>query len=189
MKRFFLLIISCFSLQFTFSQPYDPGKVNKKAVQLFDQAYERAQDGNYANALGLLLQAIKTDDKYVDAYLAVGSIYGKMKNYKSSTEFYEKAFAIDSNYTLPDKLSYSVNLAGLGEFEKALVAVNELLDKKAPQNPVTLENANKRKRSYEFAVEYAKNNTEKNYVFTPVNMGDSINSAESEYFPCLSVRI
>lgn len=187
MKRLFLLIISCFSLQFTFSQPYDPGKVNKKAVQLFDQAYERAQDGNYANALGLLLQAIKTDDKYVDAYLAVGSIYGKMKNYKSSIEFYEKAFAIDSNYTLPDKLSYSVNLAGLGEFEKALAAVNELLDKKAPQNPVTLENTNKRKRSYEFAIEYAKNNTENNYVFTPVNMGDSINSAESEYFPCLTI--
>ncbi|HNR16863.1 MAG TPA: OmpA family protein [Chitinophagaceae bacterium] len=187
MKRFFLLIISCFSLQFTFSQPYDPGKVNKKAVQLFDQAYERAQDGNYANALGLLLQAIKTDDKYVDAYLAIGSIYGKLKNYKSSIEFYEKAFVIDSNYTLPDRLPYSVNLAGLGEFEKALAAVNELLDKKAPQNPVTLENANKRKRSYEFAIEYAKNNTEKNYVFTPVNMGDSINSAESEYFPCLTI--
>lgn len=187
MKRFFLVIISCFSLQFTFSQPYDPGKVNKKAVQLFDQAYERAQDGNYANALGLLLQAIKTDDKYVDAYLAIGSIYGKLKNYKSSIEFYEKAFVIDSNYTLPDRLPYSVNLAGLGEFEKALAAVNELLDKKAPQNPVTLENANKRKRSYEFAIEYAKNNTEKNYVFTPVNMGDSINSAESEYFPCLTI--
>lgn len=187
MKRFFLLIISCFSLQFTFSQPYDPGKVNKKAVQLFDQAYERAQDGNYANALGLLLQAIKTDDKYVDAYLAIGSIYGKLKNYKSSIEFYEKAFAVDSNYTLTDKLPYSVNLAGLGEFEKALAAVNELLDKKAPQNPVTLENVNKRKRSYEFAIEYAKNNTEKNYVFTPVNIGDSINSAESEYFPCLTI--
>ncbi len=187
MKRFFLLIVSCFSLQFTFSQPYDPGKVNKKAVQLFDQAYERAQDGNYANALGLLLQAVKTDNKYVDAYLAIGSIYGKMKNYRSSIEFYEKAFTIDSNYTLPDKLPYSVNLAGLGEFEKALAAVNELLDKKAPQNSVTLENAYKRKRSYEFAVEYAKNNTEKNYVFTPVNMGDSINSAESEYFPCLTI--
>lgn len=187
MKRFFLFIVFCFSLQYTFSQPYDPGKVNKKAVQLFDQAYERAQDGNYANALGLLLQAIKTDDKYVDAYLAIGNIYGKMKNYKSSIEFYEKAFVIDSNYTLQDKLPYSVNLAGFGEFEKALAAVNDLLNKKAPRNPVTLENAYKRKRSYEFAVDYAKNNTEKNYVFAPVNMGDSINSAESEYFPCLTI--
>ena len=80
-----------------------------------------------------------------------------------------------------------MNLAGIGEFEKALAAVNELLEKKKPTNPLTLENLGKRKRAYEFAVEYARNNPEKNYVFAPRNMGDSINSAESEYFPCLTV--
>lgn len=187
MKNFLLLIISCLLFRHSFSQPYDPEKVSKKAVQLFNQAYERAQDGNYANALGFLLEAIKADDKYADAYLALGNIYGKLKNYRSSTEYYEKAFAIDSNYTLQDKLPYSVNLAGMGEFEKALVAINDLLMKKPPKNPVTLENAQKRKRSYEFAVTYAKNNPEKNYVFAPQNMGDSINSSESEYFPCLTI--
>ena len=32
-------------------------------------------------------------------------------------------------YTIEYKLPYSINLAGLGEFEKALNAINELLDK------------------------------------------------------------
>jgi len=187
MKRLLLFFACCSLFQYSFSQPYDPEKVNKKAVQFFDQAYERAQDGNYPNAIGLLLQAVKTDTKYVDAYLALGNIYGILKNYKSAIGYYEKAFAIDSGYTLQDKLPYSINLAGLGEFERALAAVNELLKKKPPKNPVTLENAYKRKRSYEFAVEYASNNQQKNYVFAPQNMGDSVNSNESEYFPCLTI--
>ncbi len=187
MKKLFLLLVYCSIQLISFSQPYDPEKVNKKARQLFDQAYERAADGNNANAIGLLLQAVKADNRFVDAYLALGNLYGTMKNYRASIEHYEKAFAIDSGYTLPERLPYSVNLAGLGEFEKALAAVNELLDKKKPSNPITLENALERKHSYEFAVDYPKNNPGKNYVFAPVNMGDSINSAESEYFPCLTV--
>ena len=79
MKRLLLFFACCSLFQYSFSQPYDPEKVNKKAVQFFDQAYERAQDGNYPNAIGLLLQAIKTDTKYVDAYLALGNIYGILK--------------------------------------------------------------------------------------------------------------
>lgn len=132
MKQTLLFITAFFILQTGFAQPYDPGKVNKKAQQYFDQAYERAADGNYANALGLLQLAVKADPRFVDAYLAMGNLYGKMKNYKTSIENYEKAFAIDSNYTLPERLPYSVNLAGIGEFEKALAAVNELLEKRNP---------------------------------------------------------
>lgn len=187
MKYTLLLLASLFFLLSGNAQPYDRDKINKKALQLFDQAYERAQDGNTASALGLLLQSVAVDPKFVDAYLAMGNIYGKLKNYRTAIGHYEKAFTLDSVYTLQDKLPYSVNLAGIGEFEKALAAVNELLEKKKPTNPLTLENLGKRKRAYEFAVEYARNNPEKNYVFAPRNMGDSINSAESEYFPCLTV--
>lgn len=37
--------------------------------------------------------------------------------------------AIDSNYTIDYNLAYSIQLAGVGEFEKALDALNELLTK------------------------------------------------------------
>ena len=166
---------------------YDPAKINKKAVQLYNQAMDRIDDGGLTNAAGLLLLAIETDKNYVEAYLTLASIYGKLKSYKSSTVNYEKAIAIDSIYTLDYKLAYSIQLAGLGEFEKALAAVNELLTKKPPKNPTSLESAQKRKRSYEFAVEYAKNNSIKNYVFAPQNVGGNINTAESEYFPSLTI--
>ena len=171
----------------SFSQTYDPDKVNKKAVTLYNQAMERAQDGNLISATGLLLKCIEIDNKYIDAYLSLAGVYGQLKNYKTSTEYYEKAFVQDTNYTIEYKLPYSINLAGLGEFEKALNAINEMLDKKPPKNSTSLKAAQYRKRCYEFAVEYAKKNANKNYVFAPQNMGSNINSTESEYFPSLTI--
>jgi outer membrane protein OmpA-like peptidoglycan-associated protein/tetratricopeptide (TPR) repeat protein len=166
---------------------YDPGKVNKKAVQLYNQAMERVDEGNLPSAAGILQKAIETDQNYADAYLALAGIYARLKSYQSSVTNYEKAIAIDPVYTLDYLLIYSIQLAGLGEFEKALGALNEQLSKKPPKNATSLESAQKRKRSYEFAVEYAKTNPFKNYVFTPKNVGGNINSAESEYLPSLSI--
>lgn len=186
MKKILLFLLFYFTLLTCFAQ-YDPTKINKKAVAFYNQAQERAIDENYASAAGLLLKAIDADKNYLDAYLALASIYGKIKNYTSSTQYFQKAFALDSNYTIDYKFIYSIHLAGLGEFEKALNAINELLTKKPPKNPTSLESVLKHKRSYEFAIAYAKNNPVKNYVFAPQNMGSSINSSESEYFPSLTI--
>ena len=184
-----LALIFIFSLSFftSFSQGYDPAKVNKKAVILYNQAMERAQDGQLALAVGLLKQCIEIDSKYLDAYLSLAGVYGQMKNYRSSAEYYEKAFAQDAEYTMEYKLPYSINLAGMGEFDKALLSINELLEKNPPKNSNSFKAAQYRKKSYEFAVNYAKKNPAGSYVFAPANVGPGINTAESEYFPSLTI--
>jgi Tfp pilus assembly protein PilF len=68
----------------------------------------------------MLDQAVALDKKYVDAYLSRAGIYGQIKNYTKAIENYELAFMLDSVYSHDYKLPYSINLAGLGEFEKAL---------------------------------------------------------------------
>jgi len=186
MKKLYLIIILFFTFHNSFAQPYNPQKVNKKTVELYNQAIERAQDGNLVSATGILLKCIELDKKYVDAYLSLAGVYGQLKNYNNSINYYEQAFALDSDYTIEYKLPYSINLAGLGEFEKALNAINELLIKKPPKNSNTYKAAEFRKRSYEFAVEFARKNKD-NYVFAPKNLGTAINTAESEYFPCLTI--
>lgn len=188
MKKLFLCLITLSLLHNSFSQSYDPGKVNKKAIALYNQAMEQAQNGQLTNAADLLLQVLQTDDKYLDAYLSLAGVYGQQKNYASSIEYYEKAFAQDADYTIEYKLPYSINLAGSGQFEKALIAINELLDKKPPKNSTSLKAAEYRKRCYEFAVAYSKKNTNKEYVFAPQNMGADINTSESEYFPSLTIE-
>jgi outer membrane protein OmpA-like peptidoglycan-associated protein/tetratricopeptide (TPR) repeat protein len=187
MKKLSLYLVTYILLHSSFSQSYDPDKVNKKAVTLYNQALERAQDGSLVPAAGLLLQCIEIDNKYIDAYLSLAGVYSDLKNYTKSIEYYEKAFAQDPEYTIESKLSYSIALARLGEFEKALVAINEFLDKKPPKNSTSLKASEYRKRCFEFAVDYAKKNADKNYVFAPQNMGSNINSTESEYFPSLTI--
>jgi outer membrane protein OmpA-like peptidoglycan-associated protein/tetratricopeptide (TPR) repeat protein len=171
----------------TSAQNYDPSKIKKKAVQLYNEALDKAADGNLAIAANLFLQCIDIDNKYVDAYLSLAGVYGQEKNYQSSVDYYEKAFALDSDYTIEFKLSYSINLAGLGRFQDALNAINQFLDKKPPQNSTALKAAQYRKRCYEFAVDYAKKHPDTSYVFAPKNIGDGVNTAESEYFPSLTI--
>lgn len=187
MKKIALLILFCPALAASFSQSYNRNTINKKAIALYDQAMERAQDDKLVLAAGLLQQSIGIDPNYVEAYLSLAGVYSQLKNYKASIDNYEKAFALDPDFTMAYKLAYSINLAGMGEFEKALGAVNELLEKKPPKNETSLKAAQYRQRTYLFAVEYAKKEAAVNYVFAPKNMGSNINSDESEYFPSLTI--
>lgn len=187
MKKSILYLVTYTLFTAGIAQPYNPGKINKKAVAVYTQAMQRAEAGNLIHAAGLLLQSIEIDNKYLDAYLSLAGVYGELKNYTNSIANYEKAFLLDSNYSISYKLPYSINLAATGEFEKALIAINELLAKKPPKNERSLKAAEYRQRSYQFAVDYAKKHNGSKYVFAPQNMGDAINSTESEYFPSLTI--
>jgi len=186
MKKNLLFAIFCILFISGFSQPYDPSKINKKAVDLFQKGRVAAEAGNYPEAISLFNQSVAIEPKYIHAHLALGSIYGQVKNYKSSAEAYEKAFAIDPDYTIPDKLLYSVSLAWQGRFEEALAAVNSMLSSEK-LSPNLRRNAENRKKNYEFAVDHAKKHPSGNYVFAPKNLGDSINTTASEYLPSLTI--
>lgn len=181
-----ILILACLlHIPNSLFAQYDPGKINKKSVALYTQALEKAQAGNFKDAIDLFNESINIDAKYVDAYLSLGGVYGEMKNYKASTDNYEKAFVLDSNYTNEYKLPYSINLAGQGKFEEALAAINSLLSAEKIM-AATRRAAEYRKKTFEFAVDYAKKNPS-NYVFDPKNLGDGVNTSSSEYFPSLTI--
>ena len=45
-----------------------------------------------------------------------------------------------------------------------------------------------RRKTYQFAVDFAKQYPAGNYVFAPQNLGDEINTKESEYFPSIPIE-
>ena len=187
LKNLFFVICILFFANVGFTQSYDPGKVNKKAISVYNQAMEKAQDGNFKESISLLEKCISLDKKYLEAYLSLAGVYGQLKNYQKSIEYYETAFSIDLNYSIDYKLPYSINLAGLGEFQKAMDAINELLATNLSKTSATHKAAEFRKRSFEFALEYEKKHPAGNYVFAPLNIGDGVNTEESEYFPSLTI--
>ena len=179
-----ILVIPCF-LQIN-AQWYDPEKVNHKANTIYNLAINKAQNNEYATALKMIQEALKIEPRFVDAYLSTAGIYANMKDYKSSATNFEKAFELDRVYSNYYLLPYSISLAGDGRFKESLKAVETFLT--IPSlNDRSKKAGEFRKKTFEFALDYENKQQDKNYVFKPVNMGDSINTSYLEYFPSLTI--
>ncbi|MBS1599545.1 MAG: PD40 domain-containing protein [Bacteroidetes bacterium] len=179
----FLLLLFC--VQFARAQ-YDPEKVSKKAATLYSKALDLARDEKFKEGIDLLKQAVIVDKNYEDAYLSMAGMYGELKDYQNAIDNYEKAKSIDSNYFKEYSLPYSINLAGKGQFEKALAAVDDFLTV-SNLNETSLKAANYRRKCYSFAIEYAKSKNTSDYKFEPQNLGDSVNTKDSEYYPTITI--
>lgn len=186
LRLFLASLIFNFSFLISSAQWYDPEKVNKKAGEIYGQAYEEAVSANYPAALKYLEEALALDPKFVDVYLSRAGIYAELKNYAASVSDFEKGMQMDSVYSKTYLLPYSISLAGVGKFQQALDIVNEFLANPT-LNPQSIKAGNYRKSTYTFAVEYEKKHPVKDYVFAPVNLGDSINTKDLEYFPSFTI--
>lgn len=171
-----------------FAQEYRPEKISRKAVQLYEKAYEKAAAGQSKEAISLLQEATDADENYADAWLALAKLQSEQKNYSYSVICFRRAMAIDINYAKPHLLSYAVSLAGTGDFVKALEMTNRFIEQVKPTG-AQLEQALQRKKSFEFAVNFEKTqqqNKDKT-VFAPKNLGPSVNSKLAEYLPSQTI--
>lgn len=177
-----LLFLSGHALQ----AQYNPEKVNKKAAQLYSKALELAQNDDFKGGIQALQQSVRIDPRFEEAYLSMAGMYGELKNYQEAIDNYEKAKAIDSNFFMDYNLPYSINLAGKGDFEKALEAVNKFLTV-SNLNESSRKAGEYRQKCYRFALDYAAAHTATGYKFEPQNLGDNINSGVSEYYPTITI--
>ena len=185
----FILLLFLSAPALVHAQWYDPDKVNKKAGEIYGQAYESAQNGEYINAIRLLNDALKLEPKFVDVYLSRAGMRANLKDYKSSVADFETALQMDSVYSNTYLLPYAISLAGTGNFQKALETVNKFLATPG-LNEQSIKAGNYRKSTFEFAVAYdqqLKNKGITNYIFAPKNLGDSINTKDLEYFPSFTI--
>lgn len=179
-----ILLLSLFSL--AARAQYDPSKVNKKAAKLYQGAMEKADNDDFRGAIDLLENAVKISPGFEGAYLSIAGLYGELKDYRHAIENYEKARSIDSVFFKDYNLPYSINLAGAGEFDKALAAVEDFLS--IPNlNDNSLKAAHYREGTYRFALAYAQQKNLGSYTFDPRNLGDSVNTEVSEYYPTLTI--
>ncbi|TKK69926.1 flagellar motor protein MotB [Ilyomonas limi] len=165
-------------------------KKNDKQLQKAQDAYDAAmlqlRDGLVRDAVPLLGKAIEYNPAFTDAYLSLAGVYGEMKDYAKAVGYFRKAQAIDSAYAKYYLLPCSINLAALGKFNEALAAVDSFLMIKN-LGEKSIKAGNYRKECYQFAIDYAAKHPNTNYVFAPQNLGDSINSKQSEYYPSFTI--
>jgi outer membrane protein OmpA-like peptidoglycan-associated protein len=186
MKNRGILLFAALLAGFLAKAQYNPDKVNKKAAQLYSKGLELAQGDDFKGGIAALQQAVSIDKNFEEAYLSMAGMYGELKDYRNAIDNYEKARAIDSNFFKDYNLPYSINLAGKGDFEKALQAVNVFLTV-SDLNETSRKAGEYRQRCYRFALDYAAGHTAAGYKFEPQNLGDSINTSVSEYYPTITI--
>ena len=187
-SRFRQLIICCaFLLLSTLSFAQTPPQSNNpKALKKYNEALVALEDNRSADGIALLGNALQIDSNFIDAYLSLAGALGNTKQYKKAVTVYERARLKDSIYFTPYLLPYSINLAGLGQFEEALAAINQFVTLDGLSGR-SLKAAQYRIKTFEFAVSGPQKNKNASYVFAPKNLGDSVNSRFSEYYPSVTV--
>lgn len=166
---------------------YFPEKVPKKAMALYQQGLEKANDGDFKTGIRLLDNAIKIDPKFMDAYLSVAGMYGELKDYEASIQYYNKAKPIDPEYFRDYNLPFAINLAGKGDFSGAVSAIDEFLKVESLNERSRLA-AEYRKKSFQFGLEFAQKHPAGDYKFEPKNLGDNVNTRVSEYLPTITIN-
>jgi tetratricopeptide (TPR) repeat protein len=184
----YVLVFIAFVLAITNgnAQWYDPEKVNSKVQFIYTGAIEQLRDGQFEAGKKLLRSALKLDPKFVDGYLSLGGACGQMKQYDSAIYFYQKGFELDSIYSRDMYLPYSINLAGAGRFAEAKEKITRFLS--TPKlDPRSIKAGEYRLSTYNFAIDLAAKHGGIAPDFKPLNLGDSINSNRSEYYPSFTI--
>jgi outer membrane protein OmpA-like peptidoglycan-associated protein/Tfp pilus assembly protein PilF/Tol biopolymer transport system component len=179
MKRIFFLIF-LFTSFFSFSQKLSTQ--SKKAEKLFKEASQHLTYGHYYEATESLQKAINNDPNFVEAYLLLGDANRDQNQMEEALRYYKRGLEINPDLYPPIHFFVARMHMKNGEYEQAEQYYKSFL-------------------TYEDIDEYSKRNAERNILscqfakdalanpveFEPANLGSSINSAYSEYFPTMTV--
>lgn len=153
------------------------GKVRKQ----YENARTFLQYGSYDQALAELDDALRIDDRFIDAYILQGDILYDRQQYALAETQFEKALNIDPNYQ--SLVLYKVGFAEWRQekFDEAADHLAAYLDSD-PRSDRQREIANSMLEGSRFAAEAMRNPV----PFTPTRMSPNINTEDAEYLPALT---
>jgi flagellar motor protein MotB len=154
---------------------------SNKALQAYNTGNQSYKFLDLRNAEKYLLEAINIDKNFYEAYMVLGEMFSKQRRFAESAEFYGKAVRIDSLFFKPVFFPLANAEMMSGKYADALIHYNVYLVQPGISEKNRAE-ALKRIEDCKFAVEAIKNPV----PFNPVNLGDSVNTADDEYWPSIT---
>lgn len=175
MKYWFLLSLSI-SITFCFAQ----SSSNRKAQASFEKAGPYIDKQDYSSAEQALKTAVDADPLFQNAYILLAGIYKIQKKYIDSKSAYQKALLINKNVSPEVTFGLAEVEFATQDYDKAKQLFNDFL-----AIDVSSERARKAKK-YLLDCDFAKIGIAKPVKYSPVNLGDGVNTADPEYFPALT---
>lgn len=155
---------------------------SKQAMQNYEAGLRALENKDIQKAIQLFSSASEKDNQYIDPLIALFQTYQDTRNFKLAIDCFDQIKKIDSSASVPFLVKQATALASHGQYN----AAKDLLDPYIINNTLPSylkEKANVLMEHCKFAIAQ-KNAAE----ITIQNMGDSINSAASEYFPTVSIQ-
>lgn len=171
-----LLIFSCILLgnSHLFGQ-------SKIAIQNYELGVRALEKSDTQKAIQYFTIAAK-DSQYVDPAIALFQVYHDKKNFQSAIHYFNQIKKIDSATAIPFLVKQGIALASLGQYDAAFALLAPYIIKHNLPSYL-IEKANALYTVCQFAI------TQKIAPEISIyNMGDSINSPASEYFPTVSIQ-
>jgi outer membrane protein OmpA-like peptidoglycan-associated protein len=155
---------------------------SKQSVQSYEAGIRALENNDTQKAIQLFTLAASKDSQYVDPAIALFQVYHDKKNFQLAIYYFNQIKKIDSAAAIPFIVKQGVAFASLGQY----VAASKLLTPYISSN--SLPSYLKDKANALFDVcQFAITQTLAPEI-SIFNMGDSINSPASEYFPTVSIQ-
>lgn len=175
---FLLLILVC---SMSFAQPGKYTTTNSKAIKYFESALKNYQDRDNKSAEEDLRKALEKDPDFVEAYHLMANIYVEAKQLEKAAEQYEKSFLIKADF-FPNSYYTVANIYfNIGKYTEAKNKYEKFLT--YPSGPDEYRYMAKKNI---LNCEYAELAIKNPVPFSPVSMGDNINTFNHEYFPSIT---
>lgn len=157
------------------------GSSDRKANKLYEEGKQHKRFGRVEMAERALLEAVERDLSYLDAMYELGEMYMQQQNIEKTKEWLEKIVDINPRYASSLIVTLAMIEQQENNYDKALKYYEQYMGI-APEGSNNWLVAKRGAASCEFAVWAMANPV----PFDPQNLGESINSADDEYFPAMT---
>ena len=170
---FFFVLLFLNAHKLVAQKKNDDIKIYEKAVAAFEQK-------NFASSISLLETLLKKNERNAEATLFLYQVYAEAKQYQKSINTFEKLLQIDTTIFLPYIVKYASHYMVLGNYTKAASIVESYKN--------VLPSYLKSKALELLSIcSYAKMHPTQSEIIV-TNVGDSVNTADAEYFPSITVQ-
>jgi len=153
---------------------------NKAEIKIYQKAVDAYAQKNYNGTIELLETLLKKNEHNAEASLFLYQVYAEARQYQKSINTFEKLIQLDSSIFLPYIVKYASQYAMLGNYVKAYSIIESYKNK--------LPSYLKNKAAELLSIcSYAQMHPIQSEIIV-TNVGDSINSADAEYFPSITVQ-
>lgn len=171
----FVIIFQTFALD-CYSQKYQFTSLDKTALKYYQEAENAYKTGNYKSAKEYLGKSIKSDNKFIEAFLLLGDVCSELGQNEKAIEAYSKAIDLDAIFFPPAYYFLGNLYFKIGKYKESLIQYEKFLK---------INEISKGQKELAFAGAarslFALKQVENPGKYWPENVGKPINTPSDEY--------